>query len=86
MPRVQILNLGYCNGHLQQSTQISTFTFWLTTPLRSRSRVDFGEFFEQAGLHRLGPTSGLFVSIRHDLYFVYKVASVRPTSCKLCIS
>jgi hypothetical protein len=46
-------------------------------PLRSRSGVDFGEFFKQAGLHQLGPTSGLFVSIRHDLYIAYKVASVR---------
>ena len=29
------------------------------------------------GCHRLGSTSGLFVSIRHDLYFVCKAASVR---------
>ena len=29
------------------------------------------------GFHWLGPISGLFMSIRHDLYFVYKVASVR---------
>ena len=28
------------------------------------------------GYHRLGPTSGLFVSIRHDIYFVCKAASV----------
>ena len=28
-------------------------------------------------MHRLGLTSGLFVSIRHDLYFVCKATSVR---------
>ena len=38
--------------------------------------VDLDEFFRQVGLHRLGPTFGLFVSMRQDLYFVYKVALV----------
>ena len=51
--------------------------FWFTPPLWSRSRVDFGEFFGKQGCHRLSPTSGLSVSIRHDLYFVCKATSVR---------
>ena len=46
-------------------------------PLRIRSRVDFGKFFGQVGLHQLGPTSGLFMSILHYLYLVCKAASVR---------
>jgi hypothetical protein len=32
-------------------TKSNTFTFQLRPPLRSRSRVDFDEFFGQAGLH-----------------------------------
>jgi hypothetical protein len=47
------------------------------SPLRSRSRVDLGEFFGKQGCHRLSPTSDLSMSICHDLYFVYKAASVR---------
>ena len=34
--------------------------FSLMPPLRNRSRVDLGEFFRQAGLHRFGPTSGSY--------------------------
>jgi len=46
-------------------------------PLRSKSKVDFGEFSGMQGCHRLSLTSSLSVSIRHDLYFVCKVVSVR---------
>ena len=74
--RVSILNPGYCNRDLNDQSKTSTFTFQLTPPLRSRSRVDFGGFFDKQGYHRLSPTSGLSMSIRHDLYFVCKVASV----------
>ena len=63
--------------HLCDQSKTRVFTFWLRSPLRSRSRVDLGKFFGQAGLHWLGPTFILSVSIRHDLYFIYKAASVR---------
>jgi hypothetical protein len=44
--RAIVIDISY------RSTKSSTFTFWLRPPLRSRSRVDFDEFFGQAGLHR----------------------------------
>ena len=71
------MNPDYCNRHIYDQSKTRTFTFRLTPPLRSGSRVDFDEFFGQTGLHWLGPTFGLFVSIRHDLYFVCKAASLR---------
>ena len=76
-PWVQILDAGHCNRHLSSINQTNTFTFWLTPPLKRSSSVDLGEFFGQAGLYQLGPTFYLFVSIHYDLYYVYKVASVR---------
>jgi hypothetical protein len=37
-------------NHLSNQSKTRTFIFQLTPPLRSRSRVDLGEFFGQAGL------------------------------------
>ena len=63
-PRVYIVNPSYRNKHLSSINQTSTFTFWLRPPLRSRSRVDFDEFFGQARLHRMTwPLACLWVSI-----------------------
>ena len=50
------------------------FTFSAPATLRSRSRVDLDELFGKLGCPRLGPISGLSMSIRHDLYFVCKAA------------
>ena len=61
-------------NYLSDQSETSTFTFWLMPPLRSRSRVDLSEFFGKQGCHRLSPTSGLSMSIPHDLYFVCKAA------------
>ena len=47
-----------------RSTKTSIFTFQLRPPLRSRSRVDFDEFFVQAELHQMTwPLAWLWVSV-----------------------
>jgi hypothetical protein len=54
-----IISLGYkykplaiVSNYLSLINQTRNLTFWLRPPLRSRSRVDFDEFFGQAGLHQ----------------------------------
>jgi hypothetical protein len=47
------INPGHCIKVIfYGSIKISTFTFRLRPPLTSMSRVNFDEFFRQAGLHR----------------------------------
>ena len=45
---VLILDPGYCKRHTINPIQVIYF-FWLRPPLRSRSRVDLGEFFSEYG-------------------------------------
>jgi hypothetical protein len=67
-----------------QSIQ-STF-FGSSQTLRSRSRVDSGKIFKQTGLHRLGPISGLLVSIATVYILFVRLHRLGSNSCKLGIS
>ena len=64
--------------NIQTSIKTSTFTFFgPVPPLGVGVEYISASSSSKQGCHRLGPTSSLFVSICHDLYFVCKAASVR---------